>query len=96
MKGPSSTSMRLFATQLATGAEPRLDDAGRIRMDDVELSAPVQDEVMRRWPMVTTENLPELGDLEGYKADFLKIFGFGFEGVDYDADVDPTGVDLTV
>jgi enoyl-[acyl-carrier protein] reductase/trans-2-enoyl-CoA reductase (NAD+) len=40
--------------------------------------------------LVTTENLGELGDLEGYKADFLKIFGFGFAGVDYDAEVDPT------
>ena len=59
-------------------------------MDDVELSPSVQDEVKRRWPLVTTENLSELGDLEGFNADFLKIFGFGFAGVDYDADVDPT------
>ena len=75
---------------MATGATPRLDEAGRIRMDDVELSASVQDEVKRRWPIVTTENLKEFADLEGYNADFLKIFGFGFEGVDYDADIDPT------
>ena len=81
---------RLFATQLAKGAAPRLDEAGRIRVDDVELSAQVQDEVKRRWPIVTTENLKEFGDLEGYNTDFLKIFGFGFEGVDYEADVDPT------
>lgn len=89
-EGPIEHIHRLFATQLATGATPRLDEAGRIRMDDVELSASVQDEVKRRWPIVTTENLKEFGDLEGYNADFLKIFGFGFEGVDYDADIDPT------
>ena len=89
-EGPIEHIRRLFATQLAKGATPRLDGAGRIRMDDVELSASVQDEVMRRWPLVTTENLKELGDLEGYNADFLKIFGFGFEGVDYAADIDPT------
>ena len=80
---------RLFATQLALGAEQRLDDEGRIRMDDLELSEPVQNEIQRRWPLVSTENLPELGDLAGFKADFLNIFGFGFSGVDYDADVNP-------
>lgn len=81
---------RLFATQLAVGAEQRLDDAGRIRMDDLELSEPVQSEIQRRWPLVTTDNLHELGDLAGFKADFLNIFGFGFSGVDYQAEVDPT------
>ena len=80
---------RLFATQLALGAEQRLDDEGRIRMDDLELSEPVQNEIQRRWPLVSTDNLPELGDLAGFKADFLNIFGFGFSGVDYDADVNP-------
>ena len=89
-EGPIEHIHRLFATQLAKGAAPRLDEAGRIRVDDVELSAQVQDEVKRRWPIVTTENLKEFGDLEGYNTDFLKIFGFGFEGVDYEADVDPT------
>ncbi len=81
---------RMFATQLKAGVEMRLDDDGRIRMDDVALSGPVQEEVQRRWPLVTTVNLDELGDLEGFREDFLKIFGFGFDGVDYEADVDPT------
>jgi enoyl-[acyl-carrier protein] reductase / trans-2-enoyl-CoA reductase (NAD+) len=80
---------RLFATQLG-GAPMNLDDAGRIRLDDVELSEPIQGEVKRRWPLVTTENLGELGDLRGFRDDFLKIFGFGIEGVDYDAEQDPT------
>ncbi len=80
---------RLFATQLGTDAAMNLDGDGRIRVDDVELSAAVQDEVKRRWPLVTTENLPELADLEGFRRDFLKIFGFGIDGVDYDAEQDP-------
>ena len=67
-----------------------LDDAGRIRVDDWELAPEIQDEVRRRWPLVTTDNLPELADLEGFREDFLKIFGFGFDGVDYEADQDPT------
>jgi len=80
---------RLYATQLASGASQRLDDAGRIRVDDVELSEPIQGEVKRRWGIVATENLPELGDLPGFKEDFLKIFGFGLPGVDYEEDLDP-------
>ena len=81
---------RLFATQLAEGVTMNLDDAGRIRVDDWELADEIQDEVRRRWPLVTTENLDELADLKGFREDFLKIFGFGFDGVDYDADQDPT------
>jgi enoyl-[acyl-carrier protein] reductase/trans-2-enoyl-CoA reductase (NAD+) len=80
---------RLFAERLATG-ELNLDDEGRIRLDEVELSEPVQDEVRRRWPLVTTENLDELADLPGFRSDFLRIFGFGIDGVDYEADQDPT------
>jgi enoyl-[acyl-carrier protein] reductase/trans-2-enoyl-CoA reductase (NAD+) len=34
--------------------------------------------------------LSDLGDLEGYKDDFLKIFGFGLSDVDYDEDLDPS------
>ena len=81
---------RMFATQLTAGGEMRLDEVGRIRMDDIELLPDIQTEVRRRWALVNTDNLPELGDLSGFREDFLKIFGFGFENVDYDADVDPT------
>ena len=80
---------RLFVSQLLTGTSMRLDDSGRIRVDNLELAEPVQAEVKRRWPLVDTNNLPQLGDLAGFRADFLKIFGFGIDGVDYDADVDP-------
>ena len=65
------------------------DDKGRWRVDDLELREDIQQEILRRWALVSTETLPDLGDLEGYRADFLKIFGFGVDGVDYDADVSP-------
>jgi len=81
---------RMFLTQLSGGVEPRFDDEGRIRLDNIELSAEVQAEVQRRWPLVVTENLDELGDLTGFREEFLKIFGFGFDGVDYEEDIDPT------
>ena len=36
----------------------------------------------------TLRNLDELTDFVGYKAEFLRLFGFGIDGVDYAADVD--------
>ena len=80
---------RLFSTQLCVGCDMRLDESGRIRMDDLELADDVQNEVKRRWPLVTSENLRELADLEGFREDFLKIFGFGIQNVNYEADQDP-------
>jgi enoyl-[acyl-carrier protein] reductase/trans-2-enoyl-CoA reductase (NAD+) len=80
----------MYATQMCTAAPERLDDIGRIRMDDVEMSPDIQDDVRRRWELVNSDNLAELGDLAGFRKDFLKIFGFGFTGVDYEADLDPT------
>jgi enoyl-[acyl-carrier protein] reductase/trans-2-enoyl-CoA reductase (NAD+) len=66
----------------------RLDSAGRLRMDDLEVEDSIQDEVNRRWKIVSTENLDQLADLDGYRSDFLRIFGFGLPGVDYDVEVD--------
>jgi len=84
---------RLFETQLYGPGEPRLDEQGRIRVDDLELSDAVQDEVKRRWPQVTTDNLDELTDFAGFRYDFLRIFGFGVPGIDYDAEVDPQSIE---
>ena len=80
---------RLFADSLAPGTTPRLDDAGRIRVDDLEMQPDVQAEVAALWPQVTTENLPQLSDIAGYRTEFLKLFGFGLPGVDYTAETDP-------
>lgn len=81
---------RLFRTGLYAGDAPQLDAAGRIRMDDRELAEAVQAEVRKRWPLVATENVAELADLDGIREDFLKIFGFGVAGVNYEADVSLT------
>lgn len=83
---------RLFAQELQSNSDYTLDEARRIRVDLMELADSVQDEVKRRWPIVTTENLDELGDLQGFREDFLRIFGFGIDGVDYDAEVDPLSI----
>lgn len=81
---------RLFRDVLYGGrTAAHTDEKGRLRVDDLELHDDVQAEILRRWALVSTETLPELGDLDGYRGDFLKIFGFGVDGVDYEADVSP-------
>ncbi len=77
---------RLFRDRLSN---PQLDEAGRIRLDDWEMDPAVQALVAERWQTVTTENLAELADFAGYQSAFLRLFGFGLEGVDYAADCDP-------
>jgi len=79
---------RMFRSQLYKEGGAELDDSARIRMDDWELRDDVQNKVKAIWPDVTTENLFELSDYQGYKDEFLKLFGFGVAGVDYDAEVD--------
>jgi enoyl-[acyl-carrier protein] reductase/trans-2-enoyl-CoA reductase (NAD+) len=77
---------RLYQDRLYSGHEVPVDEKGRIRIDDWEMREDVQAKVAKLWLEATTETLPELGDLAGYKQDFLNLFGFGFEGVDYLAD----------
>jgi enoyl-[acyl-carrier protein] reductase/trans-2-enoyl-CoA reductase (NAD+) len=80
---------RLFATQMYGGAALHFDDAGRVRIDDWEMRPEIQVEVARIWPQVTTENLAALTDIAGYRSEFMKLFGFGLPGIDYEADVEP-------
>ncbi len=80
---------RLFSTQMYNERALDFDEAGRVRLDDLEMREDVQKEVAGLWEQVNTENLHKLTDIDGYKQDFLKLFGFGLPGVDYDADVDP-------
>jgi enoyl-[acyl-carrier protein] reductase/trans-2-enoyl-CoA reductase (NAD+) len=79
---------RLFEQRLYTDKKIPTDDKGRIRIDDWEMRTDVQERIKILWEKATTENLSEIGDLPGYKQDFLNLFGFGFNGVDYTADAD--------
>jgi len=79
---------RLFTESLYSDL-PRTDAEGRLRVDELELRPEIQTAVAEAWSKISTENLAELTDFVGYKHEFLKLFGFDIEGVDYDADVDP-------
>lgn len=68
---------------------PRLDDADRFRVDDLELRAEVQDQAESIWHQISSDNLHDLTDFAGYQREFLKLFGFSVDSVDYDAEVSP-------
>jgi len=80
---------RLFRTQMYNGSFLEFDESGKVRMDDWEMKPEVQNEVAELWPRVETGNIDQLCDYAGYQEDFLKLFGFNLEGVDYEAEVDP-------
>lgn len=82
---------RMFTQRLyqADGSEPAVDSERRLRLDDLELREDIQQHCRDLWPQITTDNLTELTDYNEYKAEFLKLFGFGVDGIDYDADVSP-------
>ncbi|SHG24551.1 enoyl-ACP reductase FabV [Flavobacterium defluvii] len=77
---------RLFQDRLYNGSEVPVDEKGRIRIDDWEMREDVQAKVAKLWKEATTETLPAIGDLAGYRNDFLNLFGFEFDGVDYKAE----------
>ncbi|WP_261841444.1 enoyl-ACP reductase FabV [Aliamphritea ceti] len=79
---------RLFDSAIA-GSTGQVDAENRLRMDDWELRDDIQQKCQALWAQVTSENLFELTDYQLYKDEFLKLFGFGVDGVDYDADVSP-------
>ncbi|MEW5010420.1 MAG: trans-2-enoyl-CoA reductase family protein [Cycloclasticus sp.] len=81
---------RLFRTQLFNaGADKNLDEANRLRLDDWELRDDIQQKCREIWPQVTTDNLFELTDYAGYKKEFLHLFGFSLEAVNYDEEINP-------
>jgi len=85
-EGTIEQIQRLYQDRLYTGGDVPVDEKGRIRIDDWEMRDDIQQKVAALWTQATTENLAELGDLEGYRNDFYNLFGFNFDGVDYAAE----------
>lgn len=78
---------RLYTERLYLDQVPT-DSNGRIRIDDWEMRDDIQEEVAQLWTQATTETLPDIGDLEGYRDEFFNLFGFHFDGIDYQAEAD--------
>ncbi len=79
---------RLMCSRICAEGGVPVDEKRLIRLDDYEMKDEVQKEVARLWESVSEDNIKEVADIEGYWKEFYEIFGFGIEGVDYDADVD--------
>lgn len=80
---------RLFRTRMYGGSALHFDEEGRVRMDDWEMRPEIQAKVKALWPMVTTETIDAETDFKGYQENFLKLFGFGLPGVDYEVPTNP-------
>ncbi|MGL1894417.1 MAG: trans-2-enoyl-CoA reductase family protein [Spirochaetaceae bacterium] len=78
---------RMFVEKIYNGSNVIVDEVGRLRLDDLEMREDVQAEIAKHWDSITSETLIETTDIESYKSDFLKLHGFGFDDVDYNADV---------
>lgn len=84
---------RLFEQQMYNGNALDFDEQGRVRIDNWEMQPEIQKAVFDLWPHVTSETLDQYGDFAGYQTDFLKNFGFGLAGVDYES---PTEVERPI
>jgi enoyl-[acyl-carrier protein] reductase/trans-2-enoyl-CoA reductase (NAD+) len=87
-EGTIEQIVRLYRDHLAPGRTPRLDEAGRIRLDDRELAPDIQTPGLALWDRVTTENLFAMTDYAGFKREFRELFGFEVSGIDYTQPVD--------
>ena len=88
-EGCIEQTTRLFNQFLYSGnSDVFVDEQNRIRLDDWEMEEEIQNEIIRLWPTVNSENLFEMTSFSDYQAEFLKLFGFGHQRVDYEKDVD--------
>ena len=76
-------------TENLYGETPRFDDGGHLFQNYKELEDDVQARVQHVWDTVDTDTIDELTDYVGYHNEFLRLFGFGIDSVDYDQDVNP-------
>lgn len=78
---------RLFLEKLAK-SDPETDEQGFLRLDDWEMRDDIQKKVLASWEKVTTDNLLDYADIDGYWEDFYHMFGFHYDNINYEEDVD--------
>ena len=82
-EGTIEQIVRLFRDHIGPGKTPKVDSAGRIRIDDREMDAPVQAAVAKLWEQVSTENLATISDFAGFRREFRGLYGYELDGIDY-------------
>lgn len=81
--------VRLYQEHLYATHPHARDQEGLIRIDDWEMRPDIQQEVFSVWNEINSDNIESLTDIEGYRDDFRRLFGFSLANVDYSQDVDP-------
>jgi enoyl-[acyl-carrier protein] reductase / trans-2-enoyl-CoA reductase (NAD+) len=67
-----------------TGREPApADSQGRLRLDDWELAADLQRDIAARWSEPAERLLAGLADLDWFRREFRRLYGFDVVGVNY-------------
>ena len=79
----------MFKDRLYAENKISVDEENRIRLDDWEMDPEIQKKIIEIWPEVNTGNLNILTNFDIYQEEFLKLFGFGRNDVDYGVEVDP-------
>lgn len=80
---------RLFKEILYSGIPPKLDEEGRIRLDDRELTSGVQEEINKAWSQISTSNISQFADVQKYRDEFMRLFGFANRSIDYNVEITP-------
>jgi enoyl-[acyl-carrier protein] reductase/trans-2-enoyl-CoA reductase (NAD+) len=80
---------RLYHDHLFSDRSSALDAKGRLRIDDKEMQAEVQQKVSELWDQVDADSIRELADIDGLRREFLRHHGFDMPGVDYTREIDP-------
>ena len=79
---PIRQSMRLW-DHLTGHAAAATDASGRLRMDAWELSPSVQGELALRWTAGADELVGGLADIDWFRRQIWRLYGFDVAGVDY-------------
>jgi len=86
-EGCTEQIIRLFKDKVYSEQGIDLDDDDLVRLDDYELSLEIQDQVQPSFSKINAKNLADLADLDLYRSDFMRLFGFEVDGIDYDKEV---------
>jgi enoyl-[acyl-carrier protein] reductase / trans-2-enoyl-CoA reductase (NAD+) len=75
-------SVRLW-DYLTGKAGAEIDSSGRLRLDDWEMAAGVQAALHDRWTASNEELIAGLADMDWFRTQFWRLYGFGVSGIDY-------------
>jgi enoyl-[acyl-carrier protein] reductase/trans-2-enoyl-CoA reductase (NAD+) len=80
--------IRLFSDYLDPGKQVKTDSKNRIRLDNIELEQEVQNNLLKRWEKITDDNLYDYSDPDKFRNEFLRLFGFRIDGINYNKPVE--------